>query len=356
MKILILCGVQFKGDGLASELSTYGHEVTVAGANLAGGNRLRRLGRAIKLLFKEANKPQLIILDGSQYDRTIAMLVHKIKGIPLVLYLGGYFPTEYEEFINSSFQKIIGTIDWFIMSHLISDCAHIVYKSQWLKDMFLDTPKITVMKHKPFSVIYGSPDPFFHPASAESHSQLNKELILCHAGHFNYQDKVRGVLLLLDAYSQVLESFPNLGLYICGDGKHKCLLEERAIQLNLYDKVMFTGKTDWEELREYYRRSDIFLYASFLDACPTTVLEAQACGLPAIVTYGSGAAELVADGVSGIVCQPTVQSLVESLSYLIQTPDIRHSMATQAVKHIQHNLSWKNTGAKFNEVVAGLSH
>jgi len=356
MRILVLCHIQFKGDRLASGLRTYGHEVTVAGANLGGGHFVRRFGRAMKLVFREANKSQLIILDGSQYDRTVALLVHKMKGIPLVLYLGGYFPTEYEEYANSSFRRVTRAIDWFIMTRLIQNCAHIVYKVEWLKDRFLNTPRLAILKDKPSSVIYGSPDPFFHPVSIKSFSQSNRELVLCHAGHFNYRDKVKGIVLLLDAYSQVLKSFPHLRFYICGDGRYRHFLQQRASQLNLDDKVMFTGKIGWGELREYYRRSDIFLYSSFLDGCPTTVLEAQACGLPAIVTYGSGAAELVIDGVSGIVCQPTVESLAESLSYLIQNPSIRHSMATQAVEHIQNDLSWKNGAAKFNEVIAGLSH
>ncbi len=353
MKILVLCQVQFKGDGLANGLRSYGHEVTVGGANLGGGNFLRRLGRAIKLIVREASKPELIILDGAQYDREIAMLTHRIKDIPLALYLGGYFPAENKENINTSFS---GAISWFIMSRLIKNCAHIVYKSQWLKDRYLNTPELAVIKDKPSSVIYGSPDPFFYPPSAKSYSQSSKELVLCHAGNFDYQDKAKGVLLLLDAYSQLLKSFPALRFYICGDGRHRHILQEKASQLNLNGTVVFTGKVGWEKLREYYRRADIFLYSSFLDGCPTTVLEAQACGTPAIVTTGSGAAELVADGVSGIVCQPTVSSLLESINYLIQNPDIRQSMAIQAVEHIQNNLSWKNTAAKFNEVIASLNH
>ena len=240
------------------------------------------------------------------------------------------------------------------MSRLSNNCAHIVYKSHWLKDRYLNTPRLAMLRDKPSSVIYGSPDPFFYTPSAKSCPQSTEGLVLCHSGNFDYQDKAKGVLLLLDAYSQLLKPFPALRFYICGDGRHRHLLQERASQLNLGDQVTFTGKIGWEELREHYRRSDIFLYCSFLDGCPTTVLEAQAGGTPAIVTTGSGATELVADGVSGMVCQPTVASIVASTSYLIRNPAIRQSMAIQATEHIRNNLSWKNTAAKFNEVIASL--
>jgi len=75
-----------------------------------------------------------------------------------------------------------------------------------------------------------------------------------------------------------------------------------------------------------------------------------------VVTNSSGAAELVADGVSGIICQPTIESLTESITYLINNPDVRHSMSIQAAEHIRHNLSWEVTAAKFNQVITSLNH
>jgi 1,4-alpha-glucan branching enzyme len=169
-------------------------------------------------------------------------------------------------------------------------------------------------------------------------------------------DKVKGVLLLLDTYAQLVTDFPDVRLYICGGGRHRHLIESKINELKLRDKVILTGKVGWGELREYYHRAYIFVYPSFLDCSPQTVKEAQACGAPAVVTDSSGAAELVVDGRTGIVCRPTVESLVDSISYLLKNPEIRHSMSVQAAEHIQHNLSWEATAAKFNEVIASLSH
>jgi len=302
-------------------------------------------------MLNEVGKADIIILDGEGFDILAAIVAHKFRGVTLVLYLKGYFPAEYEEHISRRQGR---AIHWFAMRHLIKSCAHIVYKSQWLQERYLTSPQLAVLNDKPSSAIHTGPDPFFHPANIEHSFKPDAETSLCYAGNFGYLGKAQGIILLLDAYSQILKSFPHLRLYICGDGKHRRLLTERVKQLDLGNSVVFTGKVGREELREYYRRSDIFVYPSFLDGGPRTVVEAQACGAPTIVTLGSGAAELVADGCSGIVCQPTVENLVDSIMYLIQNPQIRQTMAIQAVEHVRRNLSWEVTASKFNDVIASL--
>jgi glycosyltransferase involved in cell wall biosynthesis len=353
MKILVLSAKQDESDSLAKALAEYGHRVTVAGANLGGRQGLGKLREAIRIALKEARHTEVIILDGARYDRAVALMAHKVSDVPLVLYLKGHFPTEFEENINTSLGK---AINWFFMSRLMKSCVHVIYVSRWLQEKYLNTPKIAIVKDKPSSVIHLGPDAFFHPANIQPDLQPDAEISLCYAGDFGYFDKARGIVLLLDAYSRLLKTFPHLRLYICGDGKHRHLLQERASQLNLNAKVVFTGRVSREELREYYRLADIFVYPSFLDGCPKTLLDAQACGAAAIVTGSSGAAELVMDGVSGIVCQPTVQSLVDAIVYLVQNPHIRQSMAIQAVEHMQHNLSWEVSAGKFNELLANWGY
>ena len=354
MKVLVLFARQNEAEELADGLSGYGYEVTAAGATWGKKHHIGYLTGAVKLIYREASKCQLIILDGTFYDTLVARTIRKLKGVPLVLYLRGYFPVEVKEDANN---KAAQKLSWLLKSHLIKNSAHIVYVSQWLRDKYLNNPRLsTLLKDKPSTIIHLAPDLFFHPGSTETYLKPGKELILCYAGKFSYLDKVKGILLLFDAYDKLLKTFLGLRLCICADGRHRQLIEERINELNLGDKVVLTGKVGWSELREYYRRAYIFVYPSFLDCSPKTVKEAQACGAPAVVTNSSGAAELIVNGVTGIVCQPTVESLVESITYLINNPDVRHSMSIQAAEHIRHNLSWEVTAAKFNEVITSLNH
>jgi len=354
MKVLVLFARQNEAEKLADSLSEYGYDVTAAGATWGEKHHIGCLAETVKLICREANKCQLIILDGTFYDALVARAIRKLKGVPLVLYLRGYFPVEVKE--NTS-NKAVQKLSWLLQSRLIRNSAHVIYVSQWLKDKYLNNPRLsTLLRDKPSTIIHLTPDLFFHPGSAESYLKPSEELILCYAGKFSYLDKVKGILLLLDAYAQVLKVSPDICLYICAGGMHRHLIEEKISELNLRDKVVLTGEVGWSELREYYRRAYIFVYPSFLDCSPKTVKEAQACGAPAVVTNSSGAAELIVNGVTGIVCQPTTESLAESITYLINNPDVRHSMSIQAAEHIRHNLSWEVTAAKFNQVIASLSY
>jgi UDP-glucose:(heptosyl)LPS alpha-1,3-glucosyltransferase len=55
------------------------------------------------------------------------------------------------------------------------------------------------------------------------------------------------------------------------------------------------------DLRAHYAAADVFVLPTYYDACSLTVLEASACGLPAITTAWNGAAELMTHGKDGFV-------------------------------------------------------
>jgi len=150
VKILLLSHRQHEGDYLASALAQFGHEVTAAGATWGKKHRIGYLAEAVKLIYREASKYQLIIFDGALYDTVVALMAHRLKGIPLVLYLKGYFPAEQEENANKNLQKFSG----WLKSHLIKSSSHIVYVSQWLRDKYLNHPKLAMLKDKPSTIIH----------------------------------------------------------------------------------------------------------------------------------------------------------------------------------------------------------
>lgn len=349
MKILLLSIKQEESDCLAKALAHYGHEVDARTIMPRGKTFPQRYANLINQAVKE--KSQFIILDGSYFDMKMALAAHYIKHMRLILYLKGYIPAEYKEYPPSLWKNSVRQLE---IKLLLSSSVHIVYVSNWLKEQYMVNPELSVVRKKPSSVIYLGPDPFFYPQNTRANPNYEAEKTLCYAGVFTYFDKARGVLLLLDAYSQVLQAFPQIRLYICGDGKYKPMLEEKAKELNLGDRVVFKGKVGQEELREYYRRSYAFVYSSFLDGCPKTVLNAQTCGLPAIVTRSSGAAELISDGKSGIVCQPNVKDLTEAILHLLRNPEVRRCMATQAVEHMSRNMIWEAAGASFHKIITSL--
>lgn len=84
------------------------------------------------------------------------------------------------------------------------------------------------------------------------------------------------------------------------------------------------------ELANIYRRSDVFVFPTLLEGMGLVVLEAMACGLPAIVT-DCGPGDLVRDGVDGfIVPARNSEAIVERLQHLASHPELRAEMGHNA--------------------------
>lgn len=108
--------------------------------------------------------------------------------------------------------------------------------------------------------------------------------------------------LLMDAYRSVLAGYPDVNLILAGDGPYIGELKASALGL---ERVIFTGAMSNELLPALYSLADVFVFPSETDTFGMSVLEAQSCGLPALVSHIGGPAEIVRDGETGhIVSEP----------------------------------------------------
>ena len=94
----------------------------------------------------------------------------------------------------------------------------------------------------------------------------------------------------------------NWKLLIAGDGPLRGQLEDLSRELGLCGQVRFLGAR--KDMPELYNAADAFVLSSALEGLPLTALEAQACGLPCVVTNAGGASEAVLEGVTGYVVPP----------------------------------------------------
>jgi glycosyltransferase involved in cell wall biosynthesis len=109
--------------------------------------------------------------------------------------------------------------------------------------------------------------------------------------------KEKNLALLADAFMEVTTAGCACSLVIVGDGPYR---QEMAEKLAGYP-VLFTGFLEGEELQRAYASADIFVFPSATDTFGNVVLEAQASGLPVIVSDEGGPRELMVDGETGII-------------------------------------------------------
>lgn len=137
----------------------------------------------------------------------------------------------------------------------------------------------------------------------------------------------KGHRYLIDAANRLFLSHPNLHLLIVGDGPQRAKLEETVQVLGIERRVTFTGYYD--DLPGALRAMDIFALPTILDeGFPTSVLEAQAAGLPVIATDTGGTFETMDPGVTGLLVKPRdVAGLSQAIAALLNDDEKRHLMA-----------------------------
>ena len=138
---------------------------------------------------------------------------------------------------------------------------------------------------------------------------------------------VKGVPVLFDALTSVVQKHPNVLLRLVGDGPERPALERRAEQMGLQDHVEFCGYKSQSEVAEALSGTDIFVLPSFAEGVPVVLMEAMASQVPVVTSMVAGVPELVEDGVSGLLLPPgAVAPMVAALNTLLDDPDLRADM------------------------------
>ena len=151
-------------------------------------------------------------------------------------------------------------------------------------------------------------------------------------------DPVKNQASLLQAVLSLATRVPNLRLTIVGDGPLRASLEAQTASLGLTDRVTFTGaRSDTPDLM---RSFDVFVLPSINEGISNTILEAMATGLPVVAGRVGGNPELVADGLTGRLYDPTDPAALEQalLPYLTD-PALREAQGKAARARVVQNFS-----------------
>lgn len=99
--------------------------------------------------------------------------------------------------------------------------------------------------------------------------------------------------------------------------------------------VEYLGSKYGDELLACYAAADCFVFPSYREGFPNTVLEAGAMGLPSIVTDINGSREIIVQGENGIIIPPRdADALYETMLDMIRNKPARDRMAANARKMI----------------------
>ena len=113
----------------------------------------------------------------------------------------------------------------------------------------------------------------------------------------------KGFDILISLMPDLLEKYPDIKLYIAGDGPERTRLEKAADARGLKGRVIFLGSLKQEELWRYMSASDIFVLNTGYEGLSHILIEALMTGTPVVTTDIGGNPELIENGKNGILVE-----------------------------------------------------
>jgi len=178
----------------------------------------------------------------------------------------------------------------------------------------------------------------FHPAYPAEVRVDSNDADVVTLGTIGRLDPVKNHVALLQAFAALRVRRPNLRLTIVGDGQLRGELESQAAALGIGDDVMFIGAHN--RVPELMRHFDVFVLPSINEGISNTILEAMASGLPVVAGRVGGNPEIVVDGVTGRLYEPSDSAGLEQalLSY-VADPILRLAHGRAGRQRVVQNFS-----------------
>lgn len=155
-----------------------------------------------------------------------------------------------------------------------------------------------------------------------------------------------------DVLIKAIQQLPsNVALLLAGTGSLQAQLQELVCTLGLEQRVFFLGHV--ENMSSFYSLLDVFCLSSSNEGLPLSPMEAQACGVPAVLTDVGGCKEAVCRK-TGLVVQPNNAELLGEALNKVLNQKMRQSprafiknhrsmkkMINQYISLTQAELRWK---------------
>ena len=315
----------------------------------AVGKNLKVLGRALILLDRLAPSYDLILVSGLRLLSMPALLVAMIRGKRCVI--KSESPSEFWQRplvgaervrwagLLTVVRRILLRSASAVRTPLVRRADAVVAISAEIRDHWLalgvDPAKIRTIPN-------GVDVVRFHPVSESVKGELRRRLglpadrlLLTYTGRLS---AAKGVLGLAEVWEEVSRTHPEAHLVLVGSGEHsvddcECALKDLIGTRRLADRTTLTGRVD--NVHEYLQASDLFVFPSEHEGFSLALVEALACGLPALVTRVGAAAEVIDSPRSGVLIPPKD----------------RDALRLGLLTLLEHRSEWVAMGARARETI-----
>jgi glycosyltransferase involved in cell wall biosynthesis len=247
------------------------------------------------------------------------------------------------------------SLDWFERRLLeIADVR--VGVSTWLARTIMALAGLPTL---PYRVVYNGVDTSrFHVASPPA----TRRGLMLFSGRLTER---KGLPALFAAMPEVMLRYPEVALRCVGNDAsqpgYPSRLAERylsTLPLELRSRVEFTGPIRYEQIHEEYQKAELFVLPSLIEGHPLVVLEAMACGVPAVFSREGVGPEVITNDEDGFLCdvrnpQELADTICHALDRCRADPGIRDRARHKVESKFSLTQAVAANVALYEEVIQG---
>lgn len=297
----------------------------------------------IKELLKVIKSVEVIHINGIwNFPILISLLFSKLKHKPTMISPRGAL---YEESVSSKKRRLKMSYFYLILKHLLKSAEMIHFTSEFDKERFLS---FTGLKNDAVIIPNGiDVEEFsFNENDVISIPELSGKEYICYLGRINH---IKGLELLIKAFKKVNDVINSLYLVIAGpdESEYSLTLEKLINELNLKDKIIFTGALDQKDKVSLLKYTRMMVLPSRSENFGNVVLEALACKVPVIISNKVGVYREIEKSNSGLICELDPESIYNCIITLNENKELRQKIVENGFNLVKNEYSLDLTVNKF---------
>lgn len=332
------------------------HEVTVVAyartAEPLPGVTLRTISKARPLplrlikyflvLYKESSGADVIYVQNAVASGLPAMLVGKLRRIPVVLKFVGdeaweratqraHTTKRLGEFLAAPEGSFYVRLIMWIEGMVLRNVSMVTTPSAYLRDVIVEayriSPKRVVVNYNAAEEVETAP----FPASPRAMQIVSTARLV----------SWKGIDGTIRAIARLVTRFPEIRFVVAGDGPEEARYKALAEELGVADRVEFLGRVSRAETWHLRKCSSVYVLNSTYEGLPHTALTSFAAKIPMVATDIPGTNEAVYQEVSGLLVPPgDDEALADAIARLLNDAALRDKVVEGGTRLLHEKFSW----------------
>lgn len=168
----------------------------------------------------------------------------------------------------------------------------------------------------------------------------------------------KGLQVLMDALPSIRTMIPDVQWLVVGGGAYQDALQTKCRGLQLQGSVVFAGEISHERLPDFIPLADVMVQPSIAEeSFGITLVEAMACGIPAVGSRIGGIPEIIADGETGFLVPPRdKEAMAGAIIRILSDDDLRRAYGANARKRVVERFTWTANAKRHLEIFESFVH